>query len=109
MLIMGAVSEAAVLEALRAVQDPDLHKDIVALGFVKELRVDGGRVGFTIELTTPACPVKDLMRDQAREAVSAVAGVTDVAIEMTAAVRAVERFRFEPARRGDEPVAVRIR
>ena len=53
---------------------PDLHKDIVALGFVKNLRIDaGGRVGFTIELTTPACPVKDLMRDQARAAVSAAA------------------------------------
>ena len=49
---------------LRVVRDPDLHKDIVALGFVKGLRIDGGRVGFTIELTTPACPVKDLMRSR---------------------------------------------
>ena len=61
-----ATTEAAVLDALRAVQDPDLHKDIVALGFVKNVKIDGGRVAFTIELTTPACPVKDLMRDQAR-------------------------------------------
>ena len=86
-----AVSEAAVLEALRAVKDPDLHKDIVALGFVKNLRLDGGRVGFTIELTTPACPVKDLMRDQARAAVSALPGVEMVDIEMTAQVRSVGR------------------
>lgn len=83
-------SEAAVLDALRAVKDPDLHKDIVALGFVKNLQIGGGRVAFTIELTTPACPVKDLMRDQARAAVSAL-GVTSVDIEMTAQVRAVPR------------------
>ena len=63
---MVMVTESAILDALRAVKDPDLHKDIVALGFVKQLRIDGGRVAFTIELTTPACPVKDLMREQAR-------------------------------------------
>ncbi len=85
------LSESTVLDALRSVQDPDLHKDIVALGFVKNLTLDAGRVAFTIELTTPACPVKDLMRDQARAAVSALPGVTDVAIEMTASVRAVAR------------------
>src|SRR5688500_9469564 len=81
------VSEAAVLDALRIVHDPDLHKDIVSLGFVKGLRVDGGRVAFTIELTTPACPVKDQLRDQALAAVRGLAGVTDVAVEMTASVR----------------------
>jgi ATP-binding protein involved in chromosome partitioning len=86
---MTMPTEAAVLDALRAVKDPDLHKDIVALGFVKNLRIDAGQVGFTIELTTPACPVKDLMRDQARAAVEALPGVSGVAIEMTASVRAV--------------------
>jgi ATP-binding protein involved in chromosome partitioning len=85
------LSEAAVLDALRAVKDPDLHKDIVALGFVKNLKLDGGRVAFTIELTTPACPVKDLMRDQARAAVTALPGVDAVEIEMTAQVRSVGR------------------
>jgi len=79
---------AAVLDALRAVVDPDLRKDIVTLGFVKDLHVDGGRVTFTIELTTPACPVKDLMRDQARAAVLALPGVREVEVTMTASVRA---------------------
>ena len=83
-------SEAAVLEALRAVKDPDLHKDIVALGFVKNLQIGDGRVAFTIELTTPACPVKDLMRDQARAAIASL-GVSSIDIEMTAQVRAVAR------------------
>lgn len=83
-----APSEAAVLDALRAVQDPDLHRDIVALGFVKDLRICGGNVAFQIELTTPACPVKDLMRSQAERAVRAVPGVTQVQVEMTARVTA---------------------
>jgi ATP-binding protein involved in chromosome partitioning len=85
------ITEAAVLDALRAVKDPDLHKDIVSLGFVKNLRIDAGDVALTIELTTPACPVKDLLRDQARSVVSAIAGVRAVEIEMTAQVRSVGR------------------
>jgi ATP-binding protein involved in chromosome partitioning len=88
---MTTVTEAAVLDALRTIRDPDLHKDIVALGFVKNLVIDGPRVRFTIELTTPACPVKDLMRDQARTAVGALAGVSAVDVEMTAQVRSAAR------------------
>ncbi|HEX5051081.1 MAG TPA: Mrp/NBP35 family ATP-binding protein [Planctomycetota bacterium] len=85
---LAAPTESAVLEALRAVRDPDLHQDIVALGFVKDLRICGGNVAFAIELTTPACPVKDLMRSQAERAVAALSGVTEVAVEMTARVTA---------------------
>jgi ATP-binding protein involved in chromosome partitioning len=81
------VTEAAVLDALKVVRDPDLNRDIVSLKFIKNLRIDGGRVSFSIELTTPACPVKDQMREQARAAVGALAGVTAVDIEMTAQVR----------------------
>jgi ATP-binding protein involved in chromosome partitioning len=80
-------SETAVLEALKAVRDPDLNRDIVSLKFVKNLRVEGDRVAFTIELTTPACPVKDQMRDLARAVVLQVPGVAAVDIEMTAQVR----------------------
>ena len=81
------VTPEDVLTALRRVQDPDLKRDIVSLGFVKHLTVDGGRVAFQIELTTPACPVKDLMREEARKAVQAVPGVASVEIGMTAQVR----------------------
>jgi ATP-binding protein involved in chromosome partitioning len=86
------VTETSVLGALTVVKDPDLHRDIVTLGFIKNLRISGergDRVSFSIELTTPACPVKDQMRDQAHAAVSALPGVTSVDIEMTASVRAV--------------------
>jgi len=83
-----AISESDVLEALKAVRDPDLNRDIVSLRFIKNLKIEGGKVAFTIELTTPACPVKDQMRDQARAVVLAIGGVSSVDIEMTAQVRA---------------------
>jgi len=81
------VEQASVLEALKIVRDPDLNRDIVSLGFIKGLTVDGGRVAFTIELTTPACPVKDQMRDQARAAVMQLPGVSAVDVQMSARVR----------------------
>ena len=77
----------AVLTALRAVVDPDIRRDIVTLGFVKNLSIDSGRVAFTIELTTPACPVKEQLREQATNAVRAVSGVSEVDVQLTANVR----------------------
>jgi ATP-binding protein involved in chromosome partitioning len=77
----------AVLSALRTVVDPDIRRDIVTLGFVKNLSIDTGRVAFTIELTTPACPVKEQLREQATNAVRAVSGVSQVDVQLTANVR----------------------
>ena len=82
-----SVTPEQVLHALKAVQDPDLKRDIVSLGFIKDVTVQGGRVAFTIELTTPACPVRDLMKEQAREAVAALPGVSQADIAMTSRVR----------------------
>jgi len=84
---MALVDRDAVLNALRVVVDPDIRKDIVSLGFVKDLTIADGRASFTIELTTPACPVKDQMRDQAVAAVRAVPGISDVKVQLTAKVR----------------------
>jgi len=75
---------AQILDALRKVQDPDLHQDIVSLGFVKKHEIDGGVVSVTINLTTPACPVKDQMKAQAEELLRALPGVKEVRVEMTA-------------------------
>jgi ATP-binding protein involved in chromosome partitioning len=83
----ASLSEAAVLDALKVVRDPDLNRDIVALKFVKNVRITDDRVAFTIELTTPACPVKEQMREQARAAVMQLPGVSTVDVEMTAQVR----------------------
>jgi ATP-binding protein involved in chromosome partitioning len=77
----------AILHALRVVVDPDIRKDIVSLGFVKDLVISGSRVAFTIELTTPACPVKDQLRDQAAAAVRTLPGVSDVDVKLSANVR----------------------
>lgn len=82
-----AITEAQVLDALRAVQDPDLRRDIVALGFVKEVKISEGHVAFKVELTTPACPVKEQLKAECEEAVRALEGVTSIAVEMTAQVR----------------------
>src|ERR1041384_162845 len=77
-----------VLTALKAVQDPDLHRDIVALGFVKDVKACDGVVAFPIELTTPACPVREQMKEQAHRAVMAIPGVKQVDIKMASQVRA---------------------
>src|SRR5215210_6803237 len=83
--------EQEVLDALRVVRDPDLHRDIVSLGFVQNMNIEpNGAVAFSINLTTPACPVKDQLRDQAHMAVARLPWVTDVQIKMTA-VTAVAR------------------
>ncbi len=81
---MSQPTEALVLDALRQVIDPDLHKDIVSLGFITSNKVEGGKVAVTINLTTPACPMKEKMENEARELLEAIPGVTEVAIEMTA-------------------------
>lgn len=83
-----AITEDNILGALRTVIDPDLHKDLVTLGMIKKVVIDGGRVSFTVELTTPACPLKAEIEGMCREAVSAIPGVEAVEIEMSANVRA---------------------
>jgi ATP-binding protein involved in chromosome partitioning len=90
-----SVTEEHVLAALRAVQDPDLHKDIVTLGFVKEVKIQGSEVDFTIELTTPACPVRDEMKKEAEQRVAAIPGVSAARAKMTADVRARGGFGRE--------------
>ena len=81
-------TEAEVLTALSQIQDPDLHRDIVSLGMIKDLRIgDDGVVAFTFELTTPACPVRDQFQTLARQYAGALPGVTDVRVKMTANVR----------------------
>ncbi|HXX64297.1 MAG TPA: iron-sulfur cluster carrier protein ApbC [Bacteroidota bacterium] len=84
---MKQLTEANVLEALRAVKDPDLHRDIVTLDFVKEVAIADGTVRLRIELTTPACPVREELKDASVRAIrEAVEGVRDVKVEMTSKV-----------------------
>jgi len=84
---MSAVTENQVLTALSAIIDPDFNKDIVGLGFVKDISINAGTVEFTIELTTPACPVKEEFKRQAETVVGQIPGVESVAVNMTSRVR----------------------
>ena len=83
---MNQISEAAVLEKLANIIDPDLGKDIVSLGFIKDLAISGGDVSFRIVLTTPACPVKEAFETDARRLVGEIEGVENVKIIMDAEV-----------------------
>ncbi len=83
-----SVTEEQILGALSTVNDPDLHKDIVTLGFVKDVKIQGEDVDFTIELTTPACPVKEDLKAEAEQKVGALAGVATARATMTADTRA---------------------
>jgi ATP-binding protein involved in chromosome partitioning len=82
------VTEDKVLAALSNIIDPDLHKDVVSLGFIKNLTIADGVVSFDFELTTPACPVKDRFLQQAQTLVGAIPGVDKVECTMTSNVRA---------------------
>jgi ATP-binding protein involved in chromosome partitioning len=82
-------SKEDVLTVLSAIKDPDLGRDVVSLEMIKDLTVDAaGRVSFTFELTTPACPVRDRFQTLARQLVGEMPGVSAVDVRMTANVRA---------------------
>ena len=83
---MPALTEEAVLKALSSVQEPELGGNFVSRGMVKNLAIDGTKVSFTVELTTPACPLKDEIQRQFEAALKPL-GVTETAVEWTATVR----------------------
>ena len=88
------VTEEQVLGALRTVQEPELHKDLVSLDFIKDLRIDGADVAFSVSLTTPACPMKDLIKNESEAAVRRlVPGVRRVDVSFSAIVRADKRIQ----------------
>jgi ATP-binding protein involved in chromosome partitioning len=80
------ITEDVILNALRAVKDPDLHKDVVALNMIRDVKVCGGIVSFRFVLTTPACPVRDQLKFEAEKTVMAVPGVERVEVKMDAEV-----------------------
>src|SRR5215469_10895165 len=81
-----ALTSDQVISALRTVQDPELFKDIVSLGMVKDIAIDGDTVNVRVELTTPGCPLKDVIERDVTEALKK-AGATKVNLELTAQVR----------------------
>ncbi len=79
-------TEQDVLNALRTIEDPDLHRDIVSLGFVQKPEISDGKVSVRIVLTTPACPVREKMEADARAKLLALPGVREVDVTMEANV-----------------------
>src|SRR5262245_34054686 len=84
---MSTINSEVILAALSKVQDPELHRDIVSLGMVKDLAVSDGTVRFTVELTTPACPLRETIENDCRKALTVVPGVKALEIAFAAQVR----------------------
>ena len=81
-----SVTEQDVLNELRKIQDPDLHRDIVSLGFIKNVSIKLPEISFDFVLTTPACPAKDVMKEDAVRLLSALPGVNTVNVNLQAQV-----------------------
>ncbi|MEN6408811.1 MAG: Mrp/NBP35 family ATP-binding protein [Anaerolineaceae bacterium] len=87
------ITREAVLAALSKVQEPELHQDLVSLNMIQDLKIDGDQVSFSIMLTTPACPLRTRIENEARAAVTAVPGVKQVSVKLTSNVPADGRSR----------------
>lgn len=85
-----AITEKQIIDALRTVIEPDLKKDLISLGMVKDIKIDGTAVSFTVVLTTPACPLKEQIKTSCVDAIMhAVPEVKAVTVNMTANVTTV--------------------
>ncbi len=91
-----SVTREQVLEALEGIIDPDLGKSVVQAGFVKNLTIQGGRVSFDLELTTPACPLKSQFQKKAQELVGGLPGVESVEVRLTSRVRQAQPMSQKP-------------
>lgn len=90
---MTTPTKEQVLAALGKVQEPELHKDLVTLNMIRDLEVEGGKVSFTIMLTTPACPLRNQIQKQAEQAAMTVSGVESVTVKMDSDVPNDGRMR----------------
>jgi ATP-binding protein involved in chromosome partitioning len=88
----GEANKDAVMAALGTVQEPELGGDLVSRKMIKDLKIDGGTVAVTVELTTPACPLKDQIEDEVRAAVMEVRNVKEVHVEFTSNVKRTGLF-----------------
>lgn len=83
---MAGINKEDVIAALRGVREPELGKDLVSLGMIRDLEVSDSRVSFKVVLTTPACPLKQQITSSAKEAVEKVPGVSEVEVTLTSNV-----------------------
>jgi ATP-binding protein involved in chromosome partitioning len=85
-LMPNKITEEVILNQLSTVMDPELNRDLVSLGMIKDIQAIDGNVKFTIELTTPACPLRTRIETDARNAITSLEGVKNVDIKMSARV-----------------------
>lgn len=88
-----AFTEKDILAALGRVMEPELHRDLVTLNMVKDIKISGNNLSFVIELTTPACPLKDVMEKDARAELAKIPGMGKVSIEWSSNVLANAKVR----------------
>ncbi len=84
---MSKITKENVYNSLKRVNDPDLHKDLVTLNMIKDVKVAGNTVEVTVELTTPACPLKDKIKDDCIKEIKNDAPEADVKVNLTARVQ----------------------
>ena len=83
----AGITEGEIVAALSTVNDPELHRDLVSLNMIRDITIDGGHVGFTVVLTTPACPLKHVIQEECERAINeGVPGVTKISIVWDAQV-----------------------
>jgi ATP-binding protein involved in chromosome partitioning len=87
------LTKESVLAALSKVQEPELHKDLVTLNMIRDLEIEGGRVKFTVMLTTPACPLRGKIESEAKQAVMSVGGVESVEVKLSSDIPNDGRMR----------------
>ncbi len=97
---MAEPTEKDIYSALSHVKDPELNRDLVSLNMIRDVRVDGGSVSLKVFLTTPACPLRDSIEADVKQAVMAVPGVESVSVEMDAEVRGAA----VPRPQGPQPI-----
>lgn len=89
----NSITEESILKALSTVQEPELHNDLVSLDMIKDITISGGDVGFTIMLTTPACPLRGQMEQESTDAIKQmVEGVENVHVRFDSQVRGDARI-----------------
>jgi ATP-binding protein involved in chromosome partitioning len=87
-----AVTEGDVIAALSTVNDPELHRDLVSLNMIRDIEIDGGHVTFTVVLTTPACPLKNVIQADCEQALAQIPGVEKVSVNWDAQVQRDNRL-----------------
>lgn len=102
----NGLTEEPIMKALGTVIEPELHRDLVSLNMIRDLKIEGNDVTFTIMLTTPACPLKDTMETDCRQALASVDGIGKITVNFDANVPENQRIREQLGQNFRHAIAV---